>query len=91
MILIEDEIREFVYLDYHCEDWYDFNLIQIGHVLAFKNFIENLPFIDYHLKPVKPTTMSESWLGSNTDKKIIREAAGRDQFYDVTTTIGLLL
>lgn len=46
---------------YQSEAWYDFNLIQVGHVLAFKNFVESLPFTDYHLTPVKPAIMSESW------------------------------
>lgn len=46
---------------YQGELWYDFNLIQVGHVLAFKSFMESLPFIDFHLKPAKPAIMSESW------------------------------
>lgn len=43
------------------DEWYDFNLIQVGHVLAFKTFVEALPLVDYHARPTKPTIMSESW------------------------------
>ncbi|SDX37980.1 DUF4038 domain-containing protein [Paenibacillus sp. CF384] len=46
---------------YHAEDWYDFNLIQVGHVLGFKNFMEMLPYHDYQMQPPKPSIMSESW------------------------------
>ena len=43
------------------EDWYDFNLVQVGHVLAFRQLFETLPLSDYHARPVKPSIMSESW------------------------------
>ncbi len=53
---------------YHAEDWYDFNLIQVGHVLAFKNFMESLPDIDYRLQPAKPAIMSESWYENHPNR-----------------------
>ncbi|QGQ95004.1 DUF4038 domain-containing protein [Paenibacillus psychroresistens] len=53
---------------YHKEAWYDFNLIQVGHVLAFKNFMEMLPYIDYHLQPAKPAIMSESWYENHPNR-----------------------
>lgn len=43
------------------ESWYDFNLAQVGHVLAFKNIVENLPVRDYAMTPIKPAIMGESW------------------------------
>lgn len=46
---------------YQADDWYDFNLIQVGHAYHLRQFIETLPYTDYHLTPVKPTIMSESW------------------------------
>jgi len=53
---------------YHQEPWYDFNLIQVGHVLAFKNFMEHLPYTDYHLQPPKPSIMSESWYENHPNR-----------------------
>jgi hypothetical protein len=53
---------------YQSESWYDFNLIQVGHVLSFKNFMENLPMIDYKLQPTKPTIMSESWYENHPNR-----------------------
>lgn len=41
--------------------WYDFNLIQVGHALAFKTFVETLPLTDFYAQPTRPTVMSESW------------------------------
>jgi len=46
---------------YQSEEWYDFNLVQVGHVALFKKLLETLPYDDYHAKPVKPSIMSESW------------------------------
>jgi hypothetical protein len=54
--------------DYHNEEWYDFNLIQVGHVLGFKNFMENLPLIDYRLQPAKPAIMGESWYENHPNR-----------------------
>jgi hypothetical protein len=53
---------------YHAESWYDFNMIQVGHVLAFKNFMEMLPFTDYQLQPAKPAIMSESWYENHPNR-----------------------
>ena len=53
---------------YQSESWYDFNLIQVGHVLSFKNFMEVLPMIDYKLQPTKPTIMSESWYENHPNR-----------------------
>lgn len=63
---------------YQNEEWYDFNLIQVGHVLCLKQQLEQLPYTDYNLKPVKPTIMSESWYENHpncegTDKRRIME------------------
>ena len=52
---------------YQGAGWYDFNLIQVGHVLAFKNFVEHLPSIDYKMHTVKPVIMSESWYENHPD------------------------
>lgn len=43
------------------DEWYDFNLIQVSHVLAFKKFVEALPLSDFSAQPHKPTIMAESW------------------------------
>jgi hypothetical protein len=53
---------------YHGEDWYDYNLIQVGHVLAFKSFVEHLPIADYNMKPAKPAIMSESWYENHPNR-----------------------
>ena len=46
---------------YHREPWYDFNMPQVGHVLAFRQQIEQLPLADYRMDPPKPSVMAESW------------------------------
>ncbi len=46
---------------YQADDWYDFNLIQVGHAYSLRQFMKTLPYIDYHLQPTKPSIMSESW------------------------------
>lgn len=53
---------------FHAEHWYDFNLIQVGHVLAFKNYMEMLPYLDYRLEPHKPAIMSESWYENHPNR-----------------------
>lgn len=60
---------------YHGESWYDFSLIQVGHALAFKNFMEELPRCDYHMQPPKPTIMSESWYENHPNT--LTEEVGR--------------
>ncbi|NDJ78414.1 MAG: DUF4038 domain-containing protein [Chloroflexi bacterium] len=46
---------------YQADDWYDFNLVQVGHALALRKFMDTLAWDDYHALPVKPSIMSESW------------------------------
>lgn len=66
---------------YQNEDWYDFNLIQTGHVLGFSRFLASLPLMDYLMSPVKPTVMSESWYEHHPNR--LEEDGRRIQAADV--------
>lgn len=66
---------------YQNDDWYDFNLIQVGHVKTFRKLLETLPLHDYQLKPVKPAIMSESWYENH--ESTFKEASTRFDDRDI--------
>ncbi|SEO52406.1 DUF4038 domain-containing protein [Paenibacillus sp. OV219] len=74
---------------YHTEEWYDFNLIQVGHVLAFKNFMAELPLIDYRMEPPKPAIMSESWY-ENHPNCVLEDGRIHDKSIRFATYVPLL-
>ncbi|HVU67274.1 MAG TPA: DUF4038 domain-containing protein [Ktedonobacteraceae bacterium] len=75
---------------YQGDEWYDFNLIQVGHVEAFRALFKALPQIDYQARPIKPAIMSESWYENH--ESTFKEAPARFNDRDIryVTYVSLL-
>lgn len=75
---------------YQSDDWYDFNLMQVGHVETFRKLFETLPITDYQARPIKPAIMSESWYENH--ESTFKEASARFNDRDIryATYVSLL-
>lgn len=69
---------------YQRDEWYDFNLLQVGHVQTFRKLYETLPLADYHMQPTKPAIMSESWYENH--ESTFKEASTRFNDRDIRYT-----
>jgi hypothetical protein len=69
---------------YQSDEWYDFNLMQVGHVETFRKLFETLPLTDYQMRPIKPAIMSESWYENH--ESTFREASTRFNDRDIRYT-----